>query len=252
MTDKWDFYPLRVDDKPASIMVDLGLINDVPIRAFPCMAYIRLHMRNPRDDGLSSQEEYEALIAIEKAIEAALAASKDAIYVGRNTSDGCRDFYFYIAQAEGWTQRAAQLLEPFPHYKFISGSRPDPEWSTFLEFLYPGDEAMQTITNRWVCDSLAEKGDPLSAEREIDHWIYFPNPAARKLFIAAAAELGFGLRSTTDPEEAGENYGARIFRVDRPGHDCIDDVTLPLHRLAAKFGGDYDGWETVVLGEPDR
>jgi len=43
----------------------------------------------------------------------------------------------------------------------------------------------------------------------------------------------------------------RIFRVDRPGLDNIDDVTLPLYRLAAKFGGDYDGWETVVLNRKE-
>jgi len=110
---------------------------------------------------------------------------------------------------------------------------------------------MQSITNRWVCDSLEEKGDPLSQEREIDHWIYFPNPSSRKLFLDAAIELGYSLRNMTDPEEAGEQYGVRIFRVDRPGLDNIDDVTLPLYRLAAKFGGDYDGWETVVLNRKE-
>ena len=251
MSDKWDFYLLRVDDKLASIMVDLGIVNDAPVRAFPCMAYIRVHMQNPRNDGLSSQEEYDALTAIEKAIEANLAGSSDTMYVGRNTSDGCRDFYFYTKGLGGWDRKAKALLASFPDYEFVSGGREDPEWQTYLEFLYPSDETMQSIRNRWVCDALEAKGDALSLEREIDHWAYFPNPSARKLFLNAAIELGYALRGTTDPAKAGDLYGVQSIRVDRPGRESIDDVTLPLYHLAAKYGGNYDGWETPVLDRED-
>lgn len=48
ITDDWDFYFLQVDDKPASIY------DFAPNPKLPYMAYIRLHMREPRTDGLSS------------------------------------------------------------------------------------------------------------------------------------------------------------------------------------------------------
>jgi hypothetical protein len=34
-------------------------------------------------------------------------------YVGRNSSGGCRDFYFYIATAEGWQSKADRVLAEF-------------------------------------------------------------------------------------------------------------------------------------------
>jgi hypothetical protein len=61
MSNDWDFYSCRVDDKPASIFVDLGIRRDVPLSGRPYMAFVRLFMRAPRPDGLSSQEEFEDL-----------------------------------------------------------------------------------------------------------------------------------------------------------------------------------------------
>ena len=50
-------------------------------------------MRQPREDGLYGKEEYDRLIEIEDALTDALANADIKIaYVGRNTSNGCRDF----------------------------------------------------------------------------------------------------------------------------------------------------------------
>ena len=48
MSNDWDFYSCRVDDKPASIFVDLGIRRDVPLSGRPYMAFVRLFMRAPR------------------------------------------------------------------------------------------------------------------------------------------------------------------------------------------------------------
>lgn len=99
MSDRWNFYQLLVDDKPASIFVDLGIAASVPMADFPNMAYLRVLMNEPRNDGLSSQDEYGALIALEKDISNIIDTDDRSIYVGRNTSDGNRDFYFYTNDA---------------------------------------------------------------------------------------------------------------------------------------------------------
>lgn len=57
MSNDWDFYSCRVDDKPASIFVDLGIGGDAPLSGQPYMTFVRLFMRAPRPDGLSSQAE---------------------------------------------------------------------------------------------------------------------------------------------------------------------------------------------------
>jgi len=247
MSENWDFYFLRVDDKPASIFVDLGIASEAPIEALPFMAYVRLYMQHPRPDGLSSQEEFDALTSVERAIQRDLAGDGGILYVGRKTGDGVRDFYFYTAQSRDWDSRVKTLMGRFAAYEFDCGCRVDSEWQTYFEFLYPSDADRQRMKNSRVCEALQKHGDRLTDEREIDHWAYFPSASARSAFVEQASRLGFRLRSLSEPEKPGDRYGVRLFRVDVPTLDGIDDVTLPLFHLATELGGEYDGWETQVI-----
>jgi len=61
MSDDWDFYFCRVDDKPASIFLDLGIEKEAPVYGFSVMAYVRIRMQAKRDDGLSSPSAYTQL-----------------------------------------------------------------------------------------------------------------------------------------------------------------------------------------------
>jgi hypothetical protein len=245
MTDNWDFYFLRVDDKPASTFVDLGAIDYAPVASLPFMAYIGLTMNAPRADGLSSQAEFDTLAAIEDALKGQL-VGEGTDYVGRCTTNGCRDFFFYVAQPENWAPRVAACMAAFPQYKYEAESREEPDWSSYLEYLYPSPADRQTISNRRVCDALEENGDALTQPREIDHWAYFPDAAARDAYVAEAAGHGFEVRVLSEPDkDAG--YGAQLWRVDVPSAREIDDVTLALFNIAEKHGGDYDGWECVVV-----
>src|SRR5262245_60267843 len=145
MSDNWNSYFCRVDGAIASIFLDLAIARVAPIAHLPNMAFVRLFMRKPRHDGLSSQEEFDTLCEIEDALEAALVASKTCRYVGRTTTSGQRDFVFYTADAASWSDDVRRALIRFQDYRFESGSRPDPKWSTYRDFLYPSDEAHQQI-----------------------------------------------------------------------------------------------------------
>lgn len=245
MTDEWDFYFLRVDDRPASIYVDLGAVATAPLAHLPHMAYVRLNMLAPRDDGLSSQGEFDTLVLIEDALKDGLVDARTD-YVGRCTTDGCRDFFFYVAEPADWPERVAACLRAFPAYRHEAGTREDPGWSAYFDYLYPSEADQQTIQNRHVCDNLQSHGDALTKPREIDHWACFPDARSRDAFVEEAQRLGFALRAQVDND--GERpCGVQIFRTDVPSHGAIDGVTLPLHALAVQLGGEYDGWETAVL-----
>lgn len=247
MTDNWDFYACRVDDEPASIFVDLGIAAEAPLADRSFMSYVRLRMRAPRPDGLSSQLEFEELIHLEDHLTGALERTGDTTYVGRNTSGGCRDFYFYTMDPSQWEQRVAVAMAGFAEYEYDTGSRHDKDWSSYFGFLYPGDEDMERIHNRRVCESLQKQGDKLAEEREIDHWAYFPDEGARARFIDHIVGLGFTVRELMTHEEDEGRVGVQFFRIDLPSFQTIDNVTLPLHRAAKEAGGDYDGWETQVV-----
>ena len=246
MTDDWDFYFCRVDNLPASIFLDLGASKEAPLSTLPVMAYVRIYMQAPREDGLSSQAEFEALKSLEDALES-LQSDAAASYVGRNTSDGCRDLYFYARAAENWDERVASIMKAFPTYEFECGTRSDPEWTTYFNFLYPSAEDRERIENRRTCETLEKNGDRLERERPIDHWVYFHEPGSRQTFVEQAKTLGYTVEELIEPKNEEKRYGVRLSSIGRPSLDAIDDLTLPLFRAARVHRGDYDGWETQVV-----
>lgn len=248
MDGNWDSYFLTVDDGPASIFVDLGARKTAPRPELPVMGYVRLHLNAPLANGLSSREEFDTLVALEDALEVGLVGPQCA-YVGRCTTNGCRDFVFYVARAEEWEERVAAVLAAFPGYRFEAEARPDATWSVYTDFLHPSDESMQSIQNRRVCDSLEQHGDAFSEPREVDHWIYFGSDSGIDAFLAEAIELGFALRKHLEPSPESKR-GVQLWRTDVPSHGAIDSIVLPLFRLARKHGGDYDGWETFIVRPP--
>ena len=151
MTDEWDFYFMNVDDKVGAFFVDLGAHATVPRLDLPFLAYVRLSMNSPRADGLSSNDEFDTLIAIEDAMKQWL-IRRDTDYVGRCTTAGCRDFFFYTASPHDWPGRVANVLQAFPDYRSDAGVREEPDWSTYLEYLSdPGRSANHRQPERLRC-----------------------------------------------------------------------------------------------------
>lgn len=248
MSDNWDFYYCRVDDKPASMYLDLDAVQVGPVEGLPIMAFIRVQMRQPRPDGLSSPEEFGTLCALEDALNEQV-ASDTSVYVGRCTTNSFRDFVFYISPDVEWGQLVASCMEAFPDYVYEVDTRGDPDWSTYFNYLYPSDRDGQSIENRRVCQALEGHGDTLKEPREIDHWLNFASEQDMGAFIDAASDLGFQVRSQADEPDEDGRYVLQMFRTDVPGYASIDAVTLPLFDLATLRNGVYDGWESVVVSE---
>jgi hypothetical protein len=249
MSDNWDFYMTRVDDDPASIMVDLGIRETVPFITHKFMGYMRTKMKDPRPDGLSSQEEFETLCAIGDAVENALAAEDGAhIYVGRNTSGGHRDFYIYTSNLEQLHLCLGAVTRAFPQYDFILGGREDAEWSTYLDFLYPSPADKQRMMDRRVCEQLREQGDNLSIAREIDHRVYFSDKSKLKLYENYLRENDYVkiYIGKTKPI-LGERF-IDFKHIGAP--EAVSDVVYDLYTKAEELGGTYDGWGcSVITGE---
>lgn len=248
MTDTWDFFFLLVDDQPASIFVDLGIAAEAPLGGFPHMGYVRVEMLRPREDGLSSQEEFSDLCALDDDLTARLAAAGGAIYVGRNTSGGCRDFYFYAADATQFTSAAEAAVARHPSYRCEIGSRPDPAWTVYFDFLSPSDDDRQRMASRGVREALERHGDVLTEARPIDHRAYFRSRDAAAALFARLERDGFQVQLPKAVDE-GE-FAIDFVRADSPAD--MDDVAVTVARLVRELGGEYDGWGCpVVLAKQD-
>lgn len=248
--EEWDFYFSNVDDKAGSFYLDLGLSQIAPVHKMPHFFYVSLKMNDPREDGLSSNREYDKLIEIEDFLVNSLKDKHNIIYVGRLTSNGTRDFYFYTSDTLLIEKTISESLVRFPDYQYEFEIKDDKTWSYYSDFIYPNPRQLQSILNRRVIDNLEKNGDKLTQPREVNHWIYFKAISDRDKYIEKVKEKGFKIEETdkADPDKAFK-YKLRISRVDNVGHNDVDDYVLYLWELANELGADYDGWETSIEGE---
>lgn len=248
MSDAWDFYFANLNNAIASLFVDLGIRDSAPDLARPWLLWSWVYFCQPRDDGLSSSDEAPILHRVEDALTNTVKEISEAELVGRITTAGRREFYFYGPRSDGFEEAVATALRSFPAYAFDSGAKADPNWSQYLNVLYPSPEEHQRMKNLHVVEALEKHGDSLKARRPVSHWAYFRLPKDRADFVSEARNRGFEVadQSETDNSEAERRYGVTLERTDHVDWNSINDVTLDLFRLAEQFGGNYDGWETSV------
>ncbi|MGE5195217.1 MAG: DUF695 domain-containing protein [Deltaproteobacteria bacterium] len=248
MAEDWDFYLSTVDDHPASIFVDLGQAESAPEAHRPHLLRVSVKLQAARADGLSDDEETETLYAIEDQLFAGIGRGVRARYVGRITTRGNRDYFYYGQSAEGFPDAVARALAGFPQYKYGYADVSDPEWEIYFGLLHPEPLDMQTIQNRRVVDQLAAGGDDLSQPRDVDHWLYFPSEHSRDQFIAQVENEGFRAEKfVAEKPDAEFGFGLRLIRSDRVRLDLIDPLAIDLFIRAEACGGEYDGWGCPVV-----
>lgn len=241
MSDHWDFYPLLVDDEPASIFLDLGIAASAPVDGHHLAVFVQVPMLRPRPDGLSSQEEFDDLVRIEDELTRIAREGDRALYVGRNTTGGNRDFFFYTRDSEPFLGALREVADAFPAYRFESGVREDPDWGVYFDFLYPSPEALRKMANRGVLTALAEHGDRHGVPRDIDHFADFEDMGDCLAFAAWVREQGF---RTAEPVEQDGTISLAFARMDSP--DDIDEIAPMLERAVTEHRGSYDGWGCEV------
>ena len=101
--------------------------------------------------------------------------------------------------------------------------------------------------DKQVVEQLQKAGDKLEKPRNIDHWIYFPKDKTPDAFVVWAKKDGYAVEGPT-PTDKGE-LKVKLSHTGVPKLEEISKHTLKLKETAKEYGGDYDGWETVVVKE---
>jgi uncharacterized protein (TIGR01619 family) len=247
MAGDWASYFCNVNDVLASIFLNLELRASVPDKNRSNLLWVWVAMKSPREDGLSSKSEFEILCSIDDMLTETLAEKFDAVFCGRITTDGRREFYYYATHSEQLQIVVENAMSRFRGYEFDCGWKADPEWRQYLDVLYPSDENRQRIENRKVLDALERQHDTLKAPRDVSHWIYFQTEKDRGAFRSAVLRLEYRVQS--EPPGSGSDFpfGLCIVRFQSVQQAEIDNAVIDLFRLAKKFSADYDGWETQVF-----
>ncbi len=200
MTGNWKPYLCNVNDRLASILVDLSLRDTAPLTSKPWLLWAWVYFQFPRADGLSAGKEAPILYKIEDALNACVSRVCGATPCGRITTQGRREFYFYGETPHGFHKAVRESLLGFDGYKFDAGEREDSAWEHYLGVLYPSPHDLQRIANLDLLDMLLEQGDILTVAREVQHWLYFPSESSRALFRAAACAADFTIVSESDSD----------------------------------------------------
>lgn len=246
MKENWRSYFCNVNGSLASIFVNLGLKEDAPIASKPWLLWTWVHFQSPRADGLSDGGEFPTLSKIEDTLTSEVSRACGAILSGRITTEGRREFYFYGEIRERFSDAVSTALHRFPEYSFDTGDQEDALWDQYFNVLYPSPEDLERIKNRDVLDVLEEKGDVLTAGREVQHWMYFKTEMSRSRVKDAVGKLGFRIVSESSVD-GDLPFGISFSKVQPVEELSIDATVIELLHLAQQFEGEYDGWETPVI-----
>lgn len=250
MEPHWASYFCNVNGKLASIFLDLGLRNATPDLARPWLLWVWVCFKQPRTDGLSSSEEFPVLCRIEDQLNIAMERHCGTSLAGGITTDGRREFYYYGSHANGFETAVAEVAAAFPEYDLDHGTQHDPQWTQYLNVLFPSDDDLQKIANREVLDVMQREGDQPEVPREVLHWSYFVSEADRASFKRAISEAGYRVDSEGYYAKSENPFGICFAKVQDLAASSIDTTVLELVRVTEQFNGEYDGWEAqVVSGE---
>lgn len=244
MSDNWNTYFTIIDDKPASILLDLEPWENGANEALVRLYRLSVTLNEPNEDGLTSDKETTVLYAIEDSIHDSL--DNNYMFVGRITTDGKRDFFYYTDSVNG-SELECVTDEILGNYKYNINLMDEQKPRAFYhECLYPNLSDWHRMGNRQLVDKLIEIGDHLDESRTVNHWIYFNSTESRNLFKEKVQMDGFHIE---DQGTQDHKYSLRISRNDFVQLQSIGDVTDYLISSAQQFDGDYDGWETKVIKE---
>ncbi|MNJ40335.1 hypothetical protein D3C77_352280 [compost metagenome] len=246
MSDNWNTYFSVIDNKPASFLLDLEPWKNGENEQYVYLYKLSVTLKDPNEDGVTTNKEAEALYAIEDSINDSI--DSNYLFVGRVTTDGRRDFFYYTetTDVEKLKRLAVQFLETY-EYSINRFEEQKPR-DFYYECLFPNKSNRQRMMNRQVVENLSGHGDTLKKAREVNHWIYFANAESRNRFKEIVQRNGFQIENQDDKDD---KFSLIISREDLVHFHAISEVTDYLVSTAQEYGGEYDGWETKVIKEKD-
>src|SRR5688572_6685731 len=138
--DEWDFYPCRVDEAPASIFLNLGFAAAQRPASADTLYWVRIAMAEPGDHGMGTESEANVMFPIEDEV-AARAQDVGLLYVGRLRNHATWQLTFYGPAGRAELLRASVTASGVAASRGTeTGSKPDPEWTYYENFLMPSAE----------------------------------------------------------------------------------------------------------------
>ncbi len=247
---RFEFYEALLDDDRLIILVDLGAAKHAPLPKHGLRLHVRVAMRHPREDGLRSREESEALFALEDRLVPALERELEALFLGRFVARGATTFIFMLPEERGgYVQEALAAAGDMAPYQAHWLTKSDPSWRYYWDFLHPDPFSYQRIMNRNVLCKLEQAGDQLDQPRTVDHWAFLPGKEACRAAASKLEDKGFRCEEPRPPGDGSHaTHWTLAFHLDTALHeDQADLSTWDILQVLDPLGGSYDGWGAPMV-----
>ena len=247
--ENWESYIASYEGgKPGSTTVRMDLVNSAPLLGYNYVLVTGITYESEREDGFPKGDEtFKLLHKIGDELETTLNKSVENVLVGSFMHDFERLEYFYLKSNRGIKEKIEQFYRTnYPNKKYYLNIKEDKHWEYYTKFLYPNEETINYMEDQKVLEALKNAGDDLTKARRIDHWAYFSNNVSMLSFKKEVKAQGFKIESSGEIEDETMPYRLRFYRVDHVDINSIYPITSSLRKMAIKYKGDYDGWETSV------
>jgi Regulator of ribonuclease activity B/Family of unknown function (DUF695) len=246
--DQWDVYIAQYEKGAGSTLINLSAKDNAPVKALPFLLTTGVTFKDCGTDGFPSSKEFEDLYKVSDSVKAAVDNKISNQLVGTFTYQCQRFDYYYIKDTSGIREVLSVLYKKrFKNYVPFIHIKADSNWSTYTNFLYPNEDTYDYMQNDKVVTHLKDQGDKLSAERQVDHWLYFQTEADRKCVFSFLEHNKFIVESMDKTDHKDYPYELHISRNDNVELAHISSVTKDLRTEAKKCNGVYDGWEASVV-----
>ena len=237
----WENYIVPLNSKPVSINVDLGLKTIAPIKEDSMVIIVRVRLNQLDQQGMPKAEDAENLLNIEDRLVELLARQSGALFAGRFTQRGIREFYFYAPDTSGYRKALNQALQPYGAYQWLAQAKTDKSWSHYFEVLYPSELDFLRIQSK---RKLAQRDLSSGKAATLLHYLSFPDLVSMKKYLTELKSSSFSIGFLpTDPDPTSGRFELVLQRKERLDIGWTEREIVPLYRKVLAFGGIYRGWE---------
>ena len=241
----WENYIMSVDGKPVSVNVDLGLAPVAPLKERTFVIILRIKLKNADTKGMPYPDEYAVLLNMEDSLIAELGKETGAIFTGRFTQRGIREFYFYAPDTIGYAKGANMAMKNFLDYAWLSKAKEDVKWENYFTVLYPSELELLKIKSRREIGKIDNDDNSQRKTVSVHHFFSFLSFHDRDQFLRNLSWTGFEIISM--PEDVDFKTNKFLLELERkaiPDLIWIEQFIVPLYRSAQKYGGKYLSWRT--------
>jgi len=238
----WEFYFAQLGGRSASIFFDDCLSARLEGIDLPNALRLRVTMKQPGEDGLSSSHEFDALNQLENTIVERL-ARLGTVHLGRVTTGGQRYINFLTSMTDGEAAPILALIQAETGYEIRARVEPDPQRTAYWDELYPSDDDRSLLNDLKCFENLAGAGDQDTIGRQIDHLVCFKSSASRLQFQEIIERAGFKTdRLYEDIVHNPDVFCMAFSRVDKPRMGDFTKMNIALRRKVSELDGKHEGW----------